>query len=264
MNNFFSDKVAVITGASGEIGLATAISLAKKSTHIALLDVNSEKLKSACKRISDFGVRAHSYVCDVTDAIAVKNTVEQVVGEFGNIDFLFNNAGYQGAFSPVHHYDEDDFSRVLSINVCGAFHVLKAVAIHMVQRGAGSIVNMSSMAGISGPPNMAAYSASKFAVIGLTQTAAKDLAPHGIRVNAISPGLIGPGYMWERQVQLQSDTNSQYFSSNRQETEQRMIQGVPMRRCGSIEEIPGAVCFLLSDASSYITGSTIPISGGAG
>jgi NAD(P)-dependent dehydrogenase (short-subunit alcohol dehydrogenase family) len=132
----------------------------------------------------------------------------------------------------------------------------------MVQAGGGSIVNTASMAGVEGPPNMAAYGSSKFGVVGLTETASKDLAPYNIRVNAISPAFMGPGYMWDRQVNLQARAGTQYFSSDPKEVEKEMIGSVPMRRYGNITEIPGTVSFLLSEEASYITGVNIPISGG--
>lgn len=262
MKTRFKGKVALITGAGGDIGLATALRLAEEGASIALLDIVEDKLAASKTKVEAKGVRAESYICDVTDANTVKQTVARVIADFGSIDLLFNNAGYQGAFAPVYKYDADDFARVMNINVVGAFNVLKEVSAHMVERKAGSIVNMASMAGVYGPPNMAAYGASKFAMVGLTETASKDLAPYNIRVNAVSPGLMGPGFMWDRQVKLQSETNTQYFSTNPKETEKQMIGGVPLRRCGSIEEIPGAVSFLLSDDATYISGVNIRISGG--
>ena len=112
---------------------------------------------------------------------------------------------------------------MIRVNLLGAFYVLKAVASHMCTRKSGCIVNTASMAGVDGPPNMAAYGVSKFGIIGLTQTAAKDLAPYNIRVNAISPAFMGPGFMWDRQVKLQAEANSQYFSSDPDTVAQQMI-----------------------------------------
>lgn len=109
---------------------------------------------------------------------------------------------------------------------------------------------------------MAAYGASKFALVGLTQTAAKDLAPYNIRVNAISPGYMGPGFMWDRQVDLQAAANSQYYDKDRNVVAKQMVGEVPLRRYGSIEEIPGTVAYLMSDDSSFTTGENIKISGG--
>lgn len=262
MENRFAGKIALVTGAGGEIGSATALRLAQEGAAVALLSRSEKKLAATQQKLAAIGARALTYPCDVTDTNAVTTTIAQIIRDFGAIDLLFNNAGYQGEFKPVHQYDLQDFICVMNTNVIGAFRILTAVAAHMVTRQTGSIVNMSSMAGVYGPPNMASYSASKFAVIGLTQTAAKDLAPYHIRVNAVSPGLMGPGYLWERQVQQQSAAQTQYFSPDPKTTEQQMLSCVPLRRCGKITEVPGAVSFLLSDDASYITGINLPIAGG--
>ncbi len=258
----FKGRTIVVTGAAGNIGLTTALRFAEEGASVALIDLKQKELDNAVSRVTTHGVTARGYVCDVTDYTAVRETVESIAGDFGRIDLLFNNAGYQGLFQPAHDYPEDDFARVIEINVNGLFYVLKAVAVHMVVAGGGVIVNSASMAGVGGPPNMVAYAASKFAVIGITQTASKDLAPHNIRVNAISPAYMGPGYMWDRQVNLQAEAGTQYFSSDPKVVAEQMIASVPMRRVGGIEEIPGAVAFLMSDDASYITGVNIPIAGG--
>ncbi len=262
MDNRFSGKCIVITGAAGNIGLATAKRFAEEGANIALVDVDSGKLKQAAGSLNQDAKHVRTYVCDVTSSKEVQALVSSVVDDFGRIDYLFNNAGYQGAFDPIHTYPDDDFEKVMSINVNGFFYVLKYVAEHMVAKGGGSIVNSASMAGVQGPPNMTAYAASKFAVVGITQTASKDLAPHNVRVNAISPAFMGPGYMWDRQVELQAKVGSQYFSSDPKRAAEEMIGQVPMRRCGSIDEIPGTVAFLMSDDASYITGINVPIAGG--
>ncbi|MFT9165867.1 MAG: SDR family oxidoreductase [Komagataeibacter saccharivorans] len=258
----FSHRVALVTGAAGNIGLACAKRLAAMGADLALLDLNGEKLEQARASLSQHDVRITTHTCDVSDSEQVGSVVDGVAAEMGQIDFLFNNAGYQGAFAPVQDYPADDFARVMNINVCGMFNVLQHVSRHMIARRFGRIVNTASMAGVQGPPNMAAYGASKFAVIGLTQVAAKDLAPYNIRVNAISPAFMGPGMMWDRQVTLQAEAGSQYFSRDPKEVARQMIDSVPMRRYGSIEEIPGVVAFLLGDDSSYMTGVNLPISGG--
>lgn len=262
LDNRFSGKCVLITGAAGNIGFATAKRFAQEGANIALVDIDGEKLSNAATSLGLDEKRVRTYVCDVTSSGNVASVVRSVVDDFGAIDFLFNNAGYQGVFDRIHEYPDEDFAKVININVTGFFFVLKHVSAAMVESGGGSIVNSASMAGVGGPPNMAAYAASKFAVIGITQTASKDLAPYHIRVNAISPAFMGPGYMWDRQVELQAKVGSQYFSSDPARVAEEMINQVPMRRCGSIDEIPGTVAFLMSDDASYITGVNVPIAGG--
>lgn len=258
----FVGKTILITGGAGNIGLQTAHRFAREGAAVALLDINRDKLEIALEELSKYNVFTLSVTCDVVDMPSVIQAVKQVIEKLGAIDMLFNNAGYQGEFQPVQSYPENDFKRVLDINLLGAFNVLKTVASHMVDRRTGAIVNTASMAGVDGPPNMVAYGASKFALIGMTQTAAKDLATYNIRVNAISPGYIGPGYMWDRQVELQAKASTQYFDNDINKTAAQMISQIPMRRYGDLDEILGTVVFLMSDDSSYITGINIPIAGG--
>jgi len=259
-NKRFLGKVCVVTGGAGEIGFSTALRLASEGSDIALVDLKD--MKSAVEKIEKTGVRCVGYTCNVADYSEVEKTVEAIRKDFSKIDLLFNNAGIQGAFSQIHTYPVEDFHQVISINLIGAFHVLRAVSAVMVAQKSGVIVNTASMAGVGGPVNMAAYGASKFAMVGLTQTAAKDLAPYNIRVNAISPGFMGPGYMWDRQVDLQAAAHSQYYNEDRNVVAKQMVSEVPMRRYGSIDEIPGTVAYLMSDDSSYTTGVNIKISGG--
>ncbi len=256
----FIDKLCVVTGGAGEIGIATALRLASEGSDIALVDLKD--MNSAIERIEKTGVRCIGYTCNVADYSEVETTIDAILKDFSKIDMLFNNAGIQGCFSQIHTYPVEDFHQVISINLIGAFHVLRAVSSVMVTQKSGVIVNTASMAGVGAPVNMAAYGASKFALVGLTQTAAKDLAPFNIRVNAISPGFMGPGYMWDRQVDLQAAALSQYYDKDRNVVVDQMISEVPMRRYGSIDEIPGTVAYLMSDDASYITGENIKISGG--
>jgi NAD(P)-dependent dehydrogenase (short-subunit alcohol dehydrogenase family) len=141
--------------------------------------------------------------------------------------------------------------------------VLAVAARAMVARGqGGTIVNVASMAGVSGAPNMPAYSASKAAVIGLTKAAAKDLAAAGVRVNAVSPGFIAPGTMWQTQVAEQAAVGSQYYADDPVAVARQMVELVPLRRYGSTQEVAKVVAFLLSDAASYVNGVNIEVSGG--
>jgi NAD(P)-dependent dehydrogenase (short-subunit alcohol dehydrogenase family) len=210
----FKGKSILVTGGAGEIGLTTAVRFAEEGASVMLTDIEQEGLKKGKKRLNGYGVRVETYVCDVSDYASVRKMTQTAAEDFSGIDMLFNNAGCQGLFKPIHEYPVDDFEKVLRINLFGSFFVLRAVSEHMAVRKKGCIVNTASMAGVDGPSNMAAYGASKFGMISLTQTAAKDLAPYNIRVNAISPAFMGPGFMWERQVRLQAEAGSQYFSSD--------------------------------------------------
>ncbi|AQS87139.1 xylitol dehydrogenase [Neoasaia chiangmaiensis NBRC 101099] len=258
----FSGRVALVTGAAGNIGLATARRLAEDGADIVLLDIAADKLAEAKDAVATFGTRVETATCDVTDFASVDAAVARAEELLGPVALLFNNAGYQGAFTPIQDYSPEDFAKVIQIDLIGAFHVLRAVSARMVAHGFGRIVNTASMAGLQGPPNMGAYAAAKFGIVGLTQTASKDLAPHNIRVNGIAPALMGPGFMWDRQVELQAKAGTQYFSSDPEEVSKAMIGSVPMRRLGDISEIPGVVSFLMGEDSSYMTGVTLPISGG--
>jgi NAD(P)-dependent dehydrogenase (short-subunit alcohol dehydrogenase family) len=253
----------LVTGAGGDIGSAIAEVLARRGHRIALADHPSgrARLDETVDRCRRLGAEARGVTFDVTDEVAATAAVR----ELGALGGLVNNAGYQGVFTSVESYPLEDARRVFEINVLGAMTVLAAAVRVMVDgRGGGSVVNIASMAGVSGAPNMPAYSASKAAVIGLTKAAAKDLAPHGIRVNAVSPGFIGPGRMWDTQVARQAAAASQYFATDPEEVAAQMIGMVPLGRYGSVHEVATAVAFLLSDDASYVTGVNVEVSGGAG
>jgi 2-dehydro-3-deoxy-L-rhamnonate dehydrogenase (NAD+) len=258
----FTGRVVAMTGGAGDIGLATAHHLGRLGATLALIDLDDAKLETARAQLEGEGIPAHAWRCDVTDEAAVDATVEAIAERLGRVRHLFNNAGILGLFHPLLDYPTEDFDAIQAVNVRGAFLVLRAFARHMAGQGGGSIVNMASMAATGGPPNMIAYATSKAAILGMTQTASKDLAPHGIRVNAVSPAYMGPGFMWTRQVELQAAAGSPYFATDPTVVAEQMIGAVPMRRYGGMEEIPGAVAFLLGDGASYITGINVPIAGG--
>jgi NAD(P)-dependent dehydrogenase (short-subunit alcohol dehydrogenase family) len=263
----FSGRAALVTGAAGDIGGAVARRLAGSGARVALTDLPaaSERLEATREQCAEAGGEGSlvAVAADVTDEASVAACFAAVTDRLGTPDLVFNNAGYQGAFAATPDYPGDDFSRVLSVNVQGVFHVLREAARRLRAEGKpGSIVNSASMAGVEGAANMIAYSASKGAVISLTQSASKDLAPFRIRVNAISPAFIGPGAMWDRQVELQAKAGSQYFSAEPAEVAREMVAMIPMRRCGTVDEVATTVLWLLSDEASYITGQNITITGG--
>jgi 2-dehydro-3-deoxy-L-rhamnonate dehydrogenase (NAD+) len=258
--------IALVTGAAGDIGRAVAARLADDGWRLALTDHPraGERLADLSAALETGGANVWTGICDVTDAAAVRSLVGDCCRHVGAPNGLFNNAGMQGSFGPVPNIDLADARLILEVNVVGVLTVLQEVAAAMIRaKRRGAVVNAASMAGVSGAPNMAAYSASKAAVIGLTKSAAKDLAPAGIRVNSVSPAFIGPGAMWDAQVAAQANVGSQYFSREPAVVARQMIDMVPMRRYGSPQEVASVVAFLLSDQSSYITGHNIEISGGS-
>lgn len=242
-------SAVLVTGAAGDIGAAIAEELAQQGRDVVVTDHPSrvDELEATGRRYTAF---------DVTDGEATRVAIE----ELGPLDGVVNNAGYQGVFAPVDAYPLEDARRVLEVNVLGVLSVLSAAARSM---SGGAIVNVASMAGVSGAPNMPAYSASKAAVIGLTKAAAKDLAPAGIRVNAVSPGFVGPGRMWDAQVAEQAAAGSPYYAGDPGTVAEQMIGLVPLRRYGAPREVASVVTFLLSDAASYVTGVNVEVSGGS-
>ena len=271
----FTGKTIVITGAGGNFGRAGCIFFAKLGANIAAMDNNDVALQEtvvalAALKDKQSGISLRTYVCDVTNPQSAEETIEKISTDYGTIDMLWNNAGYQGQIKPTLEYDPADFARVMNINVTGMFVVLQSVAKKMASQSKErftvshpfSIVNTASVAALRGTPAMVAYSSSKAAILAMTVSSAKDLAPHGIRVNSISPALIGPGFMWTRQNELHAASGSPYFSSDPEQVAQAKIGGVPMKRLGSIEEVIKSVAYLLSEDSSYTTGTNLVVDGG--
>lgn len=258
----FDGRTVLITGAAGDIGRATAVRLAKAGARVVLADVahGSETTAAACVEAAA-ACDPVTMSFDVTNQAEVETAFAELNGRGVTVDLLFNNAGIQGAFANTVDYEAVDFHRVLEVNVVGAFNVLQHFARALGGRR-GAVVNTASMAK-GGAPNMIGYSASKAAVVAMTKSAAKDLAAKSIRVNSISPAFIGPGAMWDRQVELQANTPSQYFSDDPATVADQMIGSVPLRRYGSLDEVAAVVQFLLSDEASYITAFDIEVSGGA-
>ncbi len=259
-------EVLLITGAAGDIGSAAAAVLQNPQRHLILADHPnaSVKLAERASTLRAEGANVTESTFDVANRDDVNRAFESFASTVGIPTLTFNNAGYQGEFTRLDRMTSSDVERVMMINVVGVFNVLAEGAARLIAANtAGSVVNTASMAGVGGAPNMAAYSASKAAVIALTKTGAKDFAPFNIRVNAISPAFIGPGMMWDRQVALQAAADSQYYATDPVEVAKQMINMVPLRRFGSTTEVANVVAFLLSEAASYLTGVNIEISGGS-
>jgi NAD(P)-dependent dehydrogenase (short-subunit alcohol dehydrogenase family) len=268
----FSDKTVVITGGAGDIGMNTALAFAREEASIFLVDLprTEENLKEKCKHLTEEGAKSAEYVvCDVTDDVDVKKMVKSISDKAGHIDVFFNNAGIQGTLTPLHKQDDEEFKRVINVNIYGVFLGMKYVSQAMMEsKRGGVIINTASVAGLLGPANMAAYAASKFAVVGMTKTAAKDLARHRIRVCAIAPGIL-EGKMWDTQIrgnvkcrkEIEGD-ETEVSAEEIKQQEVRMIRGTPLERQGKLSEVASVVTFLSSEDASYLTGVTLPIDGG--
>lgn len=260
----FQGKTIVITGAGGQFGRDGCLYFAQRGANVAALDKNPTTLEETAQEIkTKCNIDILALACDVTSVESVQSAVDAVVQKYGSIELLWNNAGYQGQIKPTLEYDPTDFAMVMNINVTGMFIVLQAVGKQMsTQAPGGAMVNTASVAGLRGTPAMVAYASSKAAVLAMTVSTAKDLAPYNIRVNAVSPALIGPGFMWTRQNELHAASGSPYFSSDPDEVAKSKIASVPMKRLGSVEEVVKSVAFLLSDEASYTTATNLVVDGG--
>jgi NAD(P)-dependent dehydrogenase (short-subunit alcohol dehydrogenase family) len=258
--------VAIVTGAAGDIGRAVSERLAADGWRLLLTDHPSTEaaLQDAARTCGGAPGDVLSSCHDLLAPEGAEAVIDECLERVGTPAGLVNCAGTQGDFHPTHRYPIHELQRVLSINVVSVMDLTSTCARAMIaDHVAGSVVNLASMAGVSGAPNMPAYSASKAAVIGLTKAAAKDLAPFGIRVNAVSPAFIGPGRMWDRQVLHQAQAGSQYYEQDPGKVAEQMTATVPMRRVGSPSEVADAIGFLLGDRSTYVTGVNLEVSGGA-
>jgi NAD(P)-dependent dehydrogenase (short-subunit alcohol dehydrogenase family) len=241
-------KIAFVTGAGRGLGRAGALAFAGASADVFLVSRTRGELDETATMVAKIGRKALVATADTRSSTEVEAAVGAAVDAFGRIDILFNNAGTNIRKNVVDMPDED-WHTIMDTNVKGAFLVARAVARQMVRQGSGTIINMSSMSAVSAEPTKAVYAASKGAMALLTKGLALELAPHGIRVNAIAPG-----YMLTSLVKggLEADP----------ERKQRVLARIPLGRLGEPEEIGGALVFLASDAARYITGATITIDGG--
>jgi len=237
-------KTAAVTGGSRGIGAAICRKFAENGADIALIYAGStEKAEALASEAAEkYGIRAKCYKCDVADFEAVAQTIKQINADFGTIDILVNNAGITND-KLVLAMKEDDFDRVIDVNLKGCFNTIRQVYPIFVRKKAGRIINISSVAGIMGNAGQANYAASKAGIIGLTKSAAKELASRGITVNAIAPGVIT------------TDMTADMADSP-------IMEQIPMKRAGSPEEVAALALFLASDTASYITGEVIRIDGG--
>jgi len=239
----------VVTGAGGTLGSAIARAVAGPGVHLTLVDRTDESLQKTAVEAERAGAEVLAVVADVTDEGDVRRYVDLAAGGDGWVHGFANNAGVEGPISPLVDYSVEDFDSVLAVNVRGVFLGLKHVAPRMVQGGA--IVNTASTGGLVGAVNLAGYIASKHAVVGLTRAAALELAPRGIRVNAVCPGPIRGRMMASIAAGLGVEDVEALSSSK-----------VPLGRPADAGEVAAVVAFLLGDGASYMTGAAVPVDGG--
>lgn len=236
-------QTAIVTGAANGIGEVIARRLANAGAKVAIADIDDQAAATAAERI---GKHAFPVRLDITDANSVRLAIEMVLARTQSLEIVVNNAGLAGKAAPVWEQTDDDWNRVLAINVTGPFFMCRAVMPHMRSQGYGRVVNIASIAGKEGNPNMVAYSASKAAIIGLTKSVAKEVATEGICVNAVSPAVI-------RTKMLDQLTPAQVSY---------MVERIPMKRTGQPEEVAAVVHFLSSRDCSFVTGQCYDVSGG--
>lgn len=245
-----ANKVAVITGGSGAIGTATARLFVDEGAKVVLVDINEEALKQAASELGSDNV---SFVAaNVTKSADVQKYVEHTVNTFGKIDIFFNNAGVEGIVKPVSEYSEEEFDKVISVNVKGVWLGIKYVLPQM--NDGGSIINTSSVAGLMGFPSMSAYVTSKHAVIGLTRTIALETAARGIRVNSIHPSPVDNRMM--------RSLEEGFAPGQGEEAKKGFEASIPMGRYATNDDIAKGALFLASDDSRFITGTKLVIDGG--
>jgi NAD(P)-dependent dehydrogenase (short-subunit alcohol dehydrogenase family) len=246
-------KVAVVTGAAGVIGTATMRLLAERGARIVAVDRKEPDLKAA---ITDLPASAEALavVADVTEEDEVADYVRAAIDKFGTVDVFYNNAGIEGDVKPIAEYPLASFRKVLDVNVVGVFLGMKHVLPVMLRQNKGSIVNTASIAGLMGSPQIAVYSASKHAVIGLTKSAAWECTGTGVRVNCVCPGLID-SRMLSTIIQGRNPGNAPMPN-------EKLVERIPARRLGHASEVASIVAFLASDEASYVSGSAYTVDGG--
>lgn len=249
MNGSFKGKVAFVTGAGSGIGRAATLAFAREGASVVVVDRSGESNRETARMIEEFSGSALAVSCDVTRTEDVKAALDKTVEAFGRLDFAFNNAGSEQPITATADLTEQEWDRIVTINLRGVFLCMKYEIPLMLRNGGGAIVNTSSGAGVKGFKGQAAYAAAKHGVIGLTKSAALDYASQNIRINAVCPGIIETSMM-------------QRFTGGTSEGRERVIAQEPVGRMGKAEEIAAAVVWLCSDPAAFVIGHAMVIDGG--
>src|SRR3954469_16792315 len=250
----FTGKVALVTGGGNGIGRAACVAFAKQGAKVVAVDRDGAAAEATAGIIRQNGGEALAVTADVTKSPDVKAYVKAALDKYGRIDCFFNNAGIEGKVAPTAEYDEAVFDAVIGVNVKGVFLGLRHVLPEMIRQGSGAVVNTASVAGLVGTPGMPAYVASKHAVIGLTKTAAGEVARQGIRVNAVCPGPVDTRMIHALEEQISP--------GNAAAVGEKYQAAIPSGRYTSAEEVANMVLFLCSDLASNTTGGQFVVDGG--
>ena len=238
----FTNKVAIITGASVGIGRATAILMAQKGAKLALIDINKETLDAVKEELFQYTSDILTFVCDISNEKQVIDTTDEILARYGKVDILVNNAAVWRIWKPFCDITTDEWKKFFDINVFGVVYFTKAVLPGMLERKYGRVINVSSVAGVIGNANMVNYSASKGAVIAMTKALAKETSSEGVTINSVSPGSVSPSKNHDIDYWEKSELSF-------------------VGRTGTDRENAELICYLASDAAAYISGQNIQIDG---
>jgi meso-butanediol dehydrogenase/(S,S)-butanediol dehydrogenase/diacetyl reductase len=256
-------KVAVVTGGGSGIGRGIALCLAQEGADVAIPDVQQANAESVAREVQALGRAAVGLRCDVTREADIRASLDRIKADLGRIDIVVNNAGLAtGPGMPFTRNTEAEWDLAFDVNVKSVFLMCKAIAPYFIERRAGRIINIASIAGPMASLTMPPYSVAKGGVIILTRIVAKELAPHGVTVNAICPGMLWTGF-WQNLAQEIADTNPAFQGMTaRQVFEKRVAEIIPMKREQTPEDIGWAAVFLASDHARCITGQSLMVDGG--